>query len=283
MKRSVRLCSLLGIVLMAAGGVMAPVVAQTAQRNIMEEIKKRGELIVGMEAQYPPFEYFDKGKIIGYDVDIIEIIAKDLGVKAKLVDTAWAGIIPALYERKFDCIISAMTITPERAQKVDFSMPYAEATNVALVRKDDGSIKTAKDLAGKRVGSQLGSAGEKATKGFEEKLKKETGKGFAEIKLYDHFTEGYVDLDNKRIDAVINSLPPLLVLMKEKAGRYRYVDGVQTEKAYFGGAFRKEDRALRDLVDKKMRELKASGKLTELQKKWFGFTMETPMEVPTYK
>src|ERR1700733_11994753 len=112
-----------------------------ARADTFEDVKKRGTLIVGTEAAYVPYEFVKDGKIIGYDPDIIEIMVKNLGVKADIIDTAWAGIIPSLYANKFDCIISAMTMTKERAEKVLFSMPYAEATNVILLRADEARLK----------------------------------------------------------------------------------------------------------------------------------------------
>ena len=103
-----------------------------ASATTLDDIKKRGELVIGLEAQYTPYEFFKDGEIIGYDVDILNKIANKLGVKLDLVDTEWNGIIPALLARKFDAILSGMTITKERAVKLNFSMPYAEATNVVL-------------------------------------------------------------------------------------------------------------------------------------------------------
>ena len=112
----------------AAAGLLAMPAIRPARADALADAKKRGTLIVGMEAAYVPYEFFKDGKIIGYDPDIIDLVAPKLGVKPQLVDTAWNGIIPALYARKFDCIISAMTITKERAEKVLFSMPYADAS-----------------------------------------------------------------------------------------------------------------------------------------------------------
>ena len=74
-----------------------------------------------------PYEFFKEGKVIGYEPDIIDLMVTKLGVKSEFIDTAWNGIIPALYARKFDCIISGMTITKERTEKILFSMPYADA------------------------------------------------------------------------------------------------------------------------------------------------------------
>src|SRR5262245_29353531 len=118
----------------------------TARADALDDLKKRGEMVIGMEVAYQPYEFFKDGQIIGYDVDIANEFAKRLGVKVKLVDTEWNGIIAALIARKFDTILSGMTITTERAQKLNFSMPYAEATNVILVRADDNSINSAVDL-----------------------------------------------------------------------------------------------------------------------------------------
>ena len=182
-------------------------------------MKKRGTLVVGMEAAYVPYEFFKDGKIIGYDPDIIDHFVRKLGVKAQLVDTAWNGIIPALYAKKFDVIVSAMTITKERAEKVLFSMPYADASNVILLRANEDRIKTADDLSGKIVGVQIGSAAAGIIKTFEAKLKDSGKPGYADVKQYEHYPEAYQDLLNKRIDAVVNSKSTMLVVMKDAPGQ----------------------------------------------------------------
>jgi len=129
-----------------------------ASADTLDEVNKRGTLVVGLEAEYVPYEFYKDGKIVGYDPDIIERFVDKLGVKAQLVDTAWNGIIPALYASKFDVIISGMTITRERSEKVLFSMPYADASTVILLRASEDQIKTAEDLSGKILGVGLGSA-----------------------------------------------------------------------------------------------------------------------------
>src|SRR5215467_9100859 len=107
---------------------MAVAMLSSAHAGTLDDIKKRGEMVVGMEVAYVPYEFFKDGQIIGYDVDIANKFAEKLGVKAKFVDTEWNGILPALIAKKFDTILSGMTITKERAEKLNFSMPYAEAT-----------------------------------------------------------------------------------------------------------------------------------------------------------
>ncbi len=251
-----------------------------ARADTLDEMKKKGEMVVGMEAAYVPYEFFKDGQIVGYDCDIARKVAEKIGVKATFIDTDWAGIIPALYARKFDVIMSAMTITQERAQKVLFAMPYADASVVIFLRANDTSIKTADDLAGKPVGAQLGSAAAKVADSFSAKLKAEGKPGLSEIKLYEHYPEAYLDLTNHRTDGVLNSLSTLAVVMKDQPGKFRMIGGVQDIKAYFGFAFRKEDERVRNIANGVLADMKASGELDALQVKWFGTKMDTPNEVP---
>jgi polar amino acid transport system substrate-binding protein len=251
-----------------------------ARADTLDEVKKRGTLIVGTEAAYVPYEFFKDGKIIGYDPDIADVVVPKIGAKAEFIDTQWSGIIPALYAKKFDCIISAMTITKERAEKVLFSMPYADASNVILLRADEARIKTADDLSGKIVGVQLGSAAAGIIKVFEAKLKAAGKPGYGDVKQYEHYPEAYQDLLNKRTDAVVNSRSTMMVVMRDAPGKFKMVEGVSDITAYFGMAFRKEDTALRDFVNTQLAAMKQDGTLGKLQEKWFGGTMDTPNAVP---
>ncbi|WP_428486492.1 transporter substrate-binding domain-containing protein [Rhodopila sp.] len=254
--------------------------ARSAQADTLDEVKKHGTLMVGTEAAYVPYEFFKDGAIVGYDPDIADLMVPKIGVKAKFIDTQWSGIIPALYAGKFDCIISAMTITKERAEKVLFSMPYADASNMILLRANETNIKTADDLSGKIVGVQLGSAAAGIIKVFEAKLKAAGKPGYADVKQYEHYPEAYQDLLNKRIDAVVNSRSTMLVVMRDAPNKFKMIGGVSDITAYFGMAFRKEDVALRDFVNTQLAAMKQDGTLAKLQEKWFGATMETPNSVP---
>jgi polar amino acid transport system substrate-binding protein len=158
-----------------------------ARADALDEVKKRGTLIVGTEAAYVPYEFFKDGKIVGYDPDIADLMVPKIGAKAQFIDTAWSGIIPALYAGKFDCIISAMTMTKDRSEKVLFSMPYADASNVILLRDDETRIKAADDLSGKIIGVQLGSAAAGIIKTFEAKLKAAGKPGYTDVKQYEHY------------------------------------------------------------------------------------------------
>jgi len=268
--------------LLGAGAAALAGVAdlREAHADAMADAKKRGTLIIGMEAAYVPYEYFQNGKIIGYDCDIAAVLCDKLGVKPQFVDTAWAGIIPALYAGKFDCIISGMTITAARAQKVLFSMPYADASNAVLVRANDSAITSAADLSGKMVGVQLGSAAAVIIQSYAAKLKAEGKPGYAGVKQYDHYPEAYEDLVNKRTDGVVNSISSLMVVMRDAPGQFKIVPGISDIKAYFGMAFRDQDTSLRDFANTVLAGMKSDGTLDTLQKKWFGGTMATPNTIP---
>jgi polar amino acid transport system substrate-binding protein len=263
-----------------AANILGMASIRPARADTLDEVKKRGTLVIGTEAAYVPYEFFKDGKIIGYDPDIADLMVPKIGAKAEFIDTAWSGIIPALYAKKFDCIISAMTITKERAQKVLFSMPYADASNVILLRADEDRIKTADDLSGKIIGVQLGSAAAGIIKVFEAKLTAAGKPGYADVKQYEHYPEAYQDLLNKRIDAVANSRSTMMVVMRDAPGKFKMVAGVSDITSYFGMAFRKEDAALRDFVNVQLAAMKQDGTLAKLQQKWFGAGMETPNAVP---
>jgi len=253
---------------------------RSARADTLSDVKKKGLLTVGTEAAYVPYEFFKDGKIVGYDPDIADIMFSKINVKPQFIDTQWSGIIPALYAKKFDCIISGMTITAERAEKVLFSMPYADASNMVLLRAGETNIKTADDLSGKIMGVQLGSAAANIIKVFEAKLKAAGKPGFADVKQYEHYPEAYQDLLNKRIDAVVNSRSTMMVVMRDAPGKFKMIPGISDITAYFGMAFRKEDAALRDFVNEQLTAMKADGTLAKLQEKWFGSTMETPNTIP---
>jgi polar amino acid transport system substrate-binding protein len=266
--------------LAGATGLLALPAIRSARADTLDEVKKRGSLIVGMEVAYVPYEFFKDGVIVGYDPDIIADAMPKLGVKAQLIDTAWNGIIPALYAKKFDCIISAMTITAERAQKVLFSMPYADASNVIFLRADETIVKTADDLSGKVIGVQLGSAAAVIAKAFEDKMKAKGLAGYKEMKQYEHYPEAYQDLLNKRTDAVINSKSTLMVVMNDAPNKFKILPGISDVTAYFGMAFRKEDPALQGFFNDQLAAMKTDGRLDKLQVKWFGATMPTPNTIP---
>lgn len=269
------------VLLGAGAGLLTLPALRSARADTLDNVKKKGVLAIGTEAAYVPYEFFKDGKIVGYDIDIADALLPKINVKSNFIDTAWNGIIPALYAGKFDCIISGMTMTKERAEKILFSQPYADASLMILVRANESRINSAEDLSGKIIGVQLGSAAAGISKEFETTKLKAAGKpGFADVKQYEHYPEAYQDLLNRRTDAVINSRSTLLVLMRDAPGKFKMLSGISDIPAYYGMAFRKEDAALRDFFNDGLTSMKKDGSLAKLQEKWFGSTMETPDSIP---
>ncbi|TLS51103.1 transporter substrate-binding domain-containing protein [Paenibacillus antri] len=151
-----------------AGGVEEPPVETPAEQpsgetaNALEAIKASGQLRVGTSADYPPYEFHaivdGKDQIIGFDIEIIKEVAKDLGVELSLTDMGFDGLLTALQSGNLDMVISGMTPTPERAEAVDFSDVYYVAIQKVIVRAEDKATYTSvESLAGKKVGAQLGA------------------------------------------------------------------------------------------------------------------------------
>lgn len=116
-------------------------------------------ILVGTEATYPPFEYRnEKNQVVGYDIDVVEAVAKHLGKKVEIVDMSFDGLIPALMTGKVDLVAAGMTNTEERRKKVNFSSVYYDIENAFVVRADDSSITKLDDLKGKIATVQIGTA-----------------------------------------------------------------------------------------------------------------------------
>ncbi len=251
-----------------------------ARADLLSEIKKRGEFIVGTEARFPPFEFVRDGRIVGYSTDIMAHVMKALpGVRLKRLDLPWQGILPGLSAAKFDYVVTSVTVTRARYEKYALSLPIADATMALVKRKGDDSIRAPGDIAGRMVGSQAGSAQLQALQAFARKLEG-TGKGVKGIKTYVDFNEAFADLAAGRISAVCNSLPNLLDLVRKRPDRFEMVLPTFGPKKYFSWAGRKDanSASLVAFMNKQISELNRSGVLNALQKKWFGGPMELPSD-----
>ncbi|MGO6930177.1 transporter substrate-binding domain-containing protein [Rhizobium ruizarguesonis] len=255
---------------------LAAPVASAAE--LLEKIKTDKVFTVATEARFAPFEFVEDSKIVGYSADIMAEIMKALpGVELKRLDLPWQGILPGLAASRFDYVVTSVTVTPERMKAYHLSAPIADATMAVLKRKGDTDIAKPEDIAGKPVGSQAGSAQLAALEKFAGELKA-GGKGDATISTYTDFSEAYADLGTGRIKAVINSLPNLLEAARQRPDVFEVVLPTFGAKTYFSCAGRNDAQSasLNALMDAELLNLNKSGKLGELQKKWFGATMELP-------
>ena len=250
------------------------------QADLLEEIKQRGTFVVGTEARFPPFEFVEGGEIVGYSSDMMEHIMEALpGVTLEQLDLPWQGILPGLAAKRFDYVITSVTVTKERYDAYHLSLPIADATMAVIKRKGDDSIGSAQDIAGKVVGSQAGSAQLQALEALAAELEA-AGTPVADIRTYVDFGEAYADLAAGRLAAVVNSLPNQLEAARQRPDAFEVVLPTFGPKKYFSWAGRKdaESASLNAFMDEQIRALNESGTLAELQRKWFGDVMELPSD-----
>ena len=202
------------------------------------------------------------------------------GVKVTRLDLPFQGLLPGLQTSKFDAIITAITVTAQRFDSYKLSLPIADATFAVVKRKGDDTIKSPDDLAGKVIGTQAGSAQLQGAKRFSDSLQAKGLKPISDFQTYVDFNEAYADLAAGRTDAVVNSLPNLLYLQKQRGDVFEVVEPTFGPKTYFAWAFRNDadSKSLAEFFDDQFRALVQSGAIAELQKKWFGFTMDLPTD-----
>jgi polar amino acid transport system substrate-binding protein len=267
---------------LAGGLAMATGRRGLAAGTTLAALKTAGEIRVGCEAAYVPFTYRDAaGKIVGFDVELVARLWEPLGVKPLFIDTQWSGVIPALYAGRFD-MVPTMSYTKERLERVLFSIPYADASQALLIRASDkDKIKTIADMSGRVLGIKLGSPGETLKVKLEEQLKRERGAGFKDVKTYDDHPAAYLALAQGSVDGVLNTVPTLSVVMRDRPGVYTMVQNVGGNN-WHGYAFRKEDTELAEFINGRIVDVKKSGEIYALQEKWFGFRMNLADAIPTF-
>lgn len=254
--------------------------AQAYSADLLARIKEAKEISVATEARYAPFEYVDNGKIVGYDVDLMNhILAKSLpGVKVKQLDLPFQGILPGLDAKKFDFVVTAVTVNKQRIEHFGFTAPIAESTVALLKRAGDDAIKTPDDLSGKVVGSQAGSGQLQVLQSFDQALRASGKPGIKEIKQYVAFDEAYADLASRRLDGVAQSLSNLGPLIKTRPGVFATLPEMIGPQTFFGWVGRKDadSASLVKLISDGIIEANRDGTMKALQQKWFGFTMTVP-------
>lgn len=234
----------------------------------LEEIKARGYMIVATEDDYKPFEFMEDGKPVGFDNDLLAEFRKVFPVEIRQEVIPWTGLLAGVSTGKYDVAVTAAMITKERVKSLDFSMPIADSTHHYVKRKDDDSIKEIKDLDGKTVGVQAGSAQLEKLPELEAMLAKTGGK-LGKVVQYTSYPEAYQDLALKRLDFVINTIINLQSLVKDKPDTFAIGQPVsgQTVPAW---AVAKGNTELLTVINEFLLEQKKSGNLGKLQEKWLG-------------
>ncbi len=254
--------------------VLMPSNARSA--GLLDEAKARGELLLGTELQFAPFEFLQDGKPVGYSIDLMNLVAADLGLKIHIQDLPFASVLPGLDAKKYDMVEATSTITKARMERYYFTLPIMDATVALVKRKGDTSVQKPADIAGKVVGGTKGSA---QTKLLQDYVKTLPG-GVQEIKEYIGSPNAFADLQAGRVVAIAGSLPNLAYLVKTRPDAFELVLPAFGPKAYFGWLTRKDEasKELIDAVDASLVKLTKNGKVKELQMKWFGVEMNLPID-----
>ena len=225
-------------------------------------IQAKGEIVVAMEGTWAPWTYHDgSGTLVGYDVEVAQLIGEKLGVKVSFVEGEFTGLLAGLEAGRYDVIINGVDIDDNRREKYDFTVPYAYNRTVVVVRADDDSIQSMGDLDGKSTANTLNSTYSKVAEGYG-----------ATVTPVDDFIQTIELLTSGRIDATLNaevSYNDYLVQHPEAPIKVACVDPNVTQTAI---PLRKgaDSDALRAELDKILGELAADGTLTELSVKYFG-------------
>lgn len=241
-----------------AGGLIAVIAVSAAlAETTLERIKRTKTVIVGTAAVYAPFEFVADGKLTGFDIDLANEIFRRMGVTPQYQNIDFKGIIAALKSSRIDMICAAMTVTPDRARQMSFTVSFYDAGIGAAIRKGEAIAKP-NDLVGKVVGVQLGTSGESFVR--------ERIKGVKEIKTYDTILLALKDLENGRVDAVVNPLPPI----KYNSRSFANIEFTPVwDKRELGFNTRKEDGDLLAVLNENIEALRKEGFLDRLDKKWF--------------
>jgi len=229
----------------------------------LDRVKKAGKLVIGMDTTYPPMEFIDGSKTVGFDVDMANALAQKLGVKAEPTTVDWNGIITGLLSKRYDVIMSSMNITDERKLQVNF-IEYARMSQV-FVTKKGLEVKSEKDLAGKTVLVQDGTTSHDYVK----EVKEQRVKDIKNIISYPSSSEAFQALKNGKGEVIVIDEPVGLYYVKKDATTF-VITGRAIEPEPVGIAIRKDDVELMKALEKALADLKSDGTYKKISVEWFG-------------
>ncbi|EGW38884.1 basic amino acid ABC transporter substrate-binding protein [Desulfosporosinus sp. OT] len=244
------LLSLSLLALAGCGNASAPTPTPAPAEKILK---------VGSDIAYAPFEFMDeKQQATGFDIELINALGADMGYSKVNIETcSFDGLIAALQAGKYDAIISAMTITDERAKTIQFSDKYFKSTQYIAMKKG-ANFKSLADLKGKKIGVQLNTTGQFAV----EKL------GMA-TKKYDTTPDALNDLLNGGVDAVVADAPVVLWFQAQNASAQIESVDANSGAEFYGIGMKLDDKELGAKMNASLKKLIDTGKYNEIYKKWF--------------
>jgi His/Glu/Gln/Arg/opine family amino acid ABC transporter permease subunit len=235
----------------------------TFAQSALERIRKSGELRIGTDATYPPLESSEGGQFTGFDIDLGNSVARELGVRAVWINSGFDGIFPALQNGTFDAVISSVTITPERTAAMLFSDPYYDSGQLIAVRKGTEGISKPEDLVGKKAGVQINTTAQ---------IDLEKRKGVV-VAVYNTIDLALLDLKNGRIDAVVCDAPVLRYMIRQSFPDLTTVGRRFTDEK-FGIVIAQGNDDLRRAINAALWRITESGEYARINIKWFGEASE---------
>jgi polar amino acid transport system substrate-binding protein len=263
-RRFLKTSSLLitGLVLAACGKQEAP--AAPAASTAAAPPPAAKVYVVGTDAAYAPFEsQNEKGEIVGFDIDVVSAIAQKAGIEVKFVNTPWEGIFNNLAQGDRDLLVSAITITDERKQTMDFSAPYFDAQQLIAV-KTDSKIARFDDLKKLKVGVQTGTTGD-------EVVSKLIGKTSTSIKRFESTPLALKELESGGVDAVVADNGVVIHYVANNTGsKFKTVSDTAFTPEQYGLAVNKGNAELLEKVNKGLADIKADGTYDKIYTQYFG-------------
>lgn len=228
--------------------------------------------VVGTDAAYAPFEsQNEKGEIVGFDIDLIKAVAAKAGIEIKIVNTPWEGIFNTLAQGDRDMLVSAITITDERRQTVDFSAPYFDAHQLIVV-KENSKVAKFDDLKKLKVGVQTGTTGDEVTS-------KLLGKTNTNVRRFESTPLALKELESGGVDAVVADNGVVVNYVTNNQGaKFKMVNDAAFAPEQYGIAVRKGNAELLEKINKALADLKADGSYDKLYASYFGAKAAAPAE-----
>lgn len=217
------------------------------------------KLYVGTNAEFAPYEYLENGKMVGFDIELMDAIGEELGYEIVWSNMSFDGLLPALQMKKIDAVIAGMSQTPERQKAVTFSMPYllfSSDKHYVIVNEESSYVKK-EELNGKKIGVQIGT--------MQEEFAKDLG-GLPQ--LYNSWTGALMDLQQNKIDAVIIADVSGEEYLKTMKG-IKKIDVVEENFPGASIALRKGETELAEQINQAILKIDAEGKYLEILKKYF--------------
>lgn len=227
--------------------------------ELLSRIQDRGELIVAMEGTWAPWTYHNEDdELVGYDVEVAQAIAGKLGVNVTFVEGEFDGLLAGVDAGRYDMVVNGVTVDEDRAEKYDFSQPYAY-NRTAVIVAGDSPIQKMEDLDGKQTANTITSVYAKVAEKYG-----------ATVTPVDDLNQTFELLLNGRIDATLNDEVAYYDYMKQHPEADLHIACLDEEMTQAAIPMPKGETALVEAVNKALSELAEEGKLTELSLKYFG-------------